>query len=104
MESPEYKTFYQCISGLTDAIKPNIEFVNDELFASGLITRDNHDKLKNSRKSLDSRASTLLSLIGDKVSEDKRNYHTFVGILRKELAYHHIVRTLDSTYNELQGD
>ena len=103
MESPEYKTFYQCISGLTDAIKPNIVYLNYELLASGLITQDDHDQLKNPKESLDSRVFTLLSLVSVKVFEDKRNYHTFVGILRKEHAYHDIVQTLNRTY-KLQGN
>ena len=106
MESVELKTLRQYIPHLKYAIKHNVKFLNKQLFDFGLITLKNYDKLKNSKESPDTQATTLLEHVKNKVSGDKSNYHTFVNILSKEHIYHDIVRRLDRTYYiyKLQGD
>ena len=99
LNSVEYKTLVYHTAWLQIAVKPDLVSLGAELYSTGLTSQLN--EIRNSRFSMDKRASDLVQYIQLKVQMDPRNYHTFVDVLREDqLLYGGIRRELQKTYTK----
>ena len=100
--TPEYYTLIGCTSELTNAVKPHLESLSDELLANGFISSDNQENLCNHFIDKTTRASQLISVVRTRVQLNERNFYRFIGILLKTARhYRDILEILDRKYKSL---
>ena len=92
----EYLTVIRATSKLAAAVKNNITPLSLKLVEKFLITREQQEAVRNRRLNVDDRAADLVAYIQDKVKQDAKNYHIFVGILEEDK------RTYKEILNELK--
>lgn len=96
----ESRTLQSRTNELRLAVKHDLTGLGGALFSVGLITKGICEELGNAMHSEDTRASRLIGIIQDKVRENPRNYHTFIGVLEKQdlTQYGDILHMLQDTY------
>ena len=100
--TPEYLTLIGCTSELTNAVKPHLESLSDELLANGFISQDNRENLNNQFIDKTNRASQMMSVVRTRVQLNEKNFLTFICILLKNVIYHRdILEILDRKYKLL---
>ena len=79
--SPEYKTMIGCTSDLSNAVKPELLHLSNELLTGGFISSENHEGFNNESRDRSLRASQLVAQVRTKVQLNPSNFHKFVRIL-----------------------
>ena len=103
-ESAEYKTMIVLTDKLGLAMRPDLISLTGSLLASGLISPDNDIELRDTaHSSAVERSARLVELIQNKVQQNPRHYHSFIGILRgNHDQYRDILQKLEQAYQEQQ--
>ena len=83
-DSPEYEAMKDCVPRLRLAVKGDLVTISGELLAARLISEDKEASLRNKMIDEGERAAEMVSLIMDKVREDRGNYHVFLEILKQD--------------------
>ena len=100
--TPEFRTFVQCTSDLTNAFKPDVRPLSDDLLSEGFISQDNHSSLNNQMTDVAQRSSKLVSLVRTRVQLNATNFHKFISVLLKRVSDHKdILKILDEKYKSL---
>ena len=104
-ESAEYKTMIDLTSELRLAMRPELISLTGSLLASRMISSDNDIELRNTSHSEVERSAKLVELVQNKVQQNPRHYHTFIGILQGNAdQYRDILQKLEQVYQEQQKD
>ena len=103
-ESAEYKTMIVLTDKLGLAVRPDLISLTGSLLASGLISSDNNIELRDTaHSSVVERSARLVELIQNKVQQNPRHYHSFIGILQgSHDQYRDILQKLEQAYQEQQ--
>ena len=99
-ESAEYKTVIVLTDKLRLAVRPELISLTGSLLASRLISLDNDIELRDTAHSSEvERSARLVELVQNKVRQNPRHYHTFIGILQgNEDQYRDILQQLEQIY------
>ena len=81
-ESQEYKTLKRYIPEIRTAVKSHLTSLGGKLISSDLISPENDARLRNLSISEEDRAAELVSLVLDKEKLNKKNFRTFIDVLR----------------------
>ena len=81
----EYQTVKKSYPELSDAIAKVIEWVSERLLSTGLITGSQKDAAINGFVSTRVRASTVTSLLLNKVEQDTKYFQTLVSMLQQDM-------------------
>ena len=103
-ESAEYETMIDLTSELRLAVRPELISLTGSLLASRLISPDNDAELRDTSHSSEvERSARLVELVQNKVQQNPRYYHTFIGILQGNAdQYRDILQRLEQVYQEQQ--
>ena len=98
---PECRTIFECIPELTVALKNDVIPLSGELLTAGLIDIDNDNALKDQFIGKEERAAQLTGFVIDRVSQDPKNYVSFIQVLKQRQDDHKdILEILDKKYKE----
>ena len=100
--SVEYSTLIAITVDLRLAIRPHLVSLSGALLASRLISPDSEAELRDTVHSEAERAAKLVGLVQNKVRQNSRHYHTFIGILEGDndsYVYSDILQKLEQTYH-----
>ena len=101
--SAEYSTLIDLTSELRLAVRSELISVTGSLLASRLISLDNDIELRNTGHSEVERSARLVELVQNKVRQNPRHYHSFIGILQGNRdQYRDILQQLEQTYQAHQ--
>ena len=101
--SAEYKTMIDLTSELRVAVRPELVSLTGSLLASRLISPHNDIELRNIVHSEVERSAKLVELVQNKVRQNPRHYHSFIGILQgNQDQYGDILRKLENTCQKQQ--
>ena len=90
-----------CTSELRLAVRPELISLTGSLLASRLISPDNDIELRDTAHSGEVRSARLVELVQNKVRQNPRHYHSFIGILHgNEDQYGDILQQLEQAYQE----
>ena len=81
----EYQTVKKSYPNLSDAIANVIEWACGRLLAKGLITDDQRAAASNGFVNAKSRASTITSLLLNKVEQDTKYFQMLVDVLQQDM-------------------
>ena len=102
--SAEYKAMIDFTSELRLAVRPELISLTGSLLASRLISPDNDIELRDTAHSGEvERSARLVELVQNKVRQNPRHYHSFIGILKgKQYQYrfNDILQQLEQAYQE----
>ena len=101
-DSPEYEAMKDCVPRLRLAVKGDLISMSGELLAARLISEDKEASLRNKVVDESERAAEMVSLIMDKVREDRSNYRVFLEILEQDYLrarYQSIIDKLTEKYD-----
>ena len=100
--SAEYRTMIDLTSELRLAVRPELISLTGSLLASRLISPDNDIELRDAAHSGEvERSARLVELVQNKVRQNPRHYHSFIGILQgNKDQYRDILQRLEQTYQE----
>ena len=79
-----YQTLKKNFAKLSKAMEADLKSVCDKLMAESLITSGQMDKVMNPRNDVGERASSLTSMLLNKVEQEENNFHKLIGVLREE--------------------
>lgn len=82
-ENHEYHKLVRSRSELRVAFQDHMISLTEDLHAASIITQDNKSEALNPNVVVTHRASTLVDLIANRVKLEKKNYHTFVRVLKR---------------------
>ena len=103
--SAEYSTLIDLTSGLRLAIRSELISLTGSLLATRLISLDNDNELRNTAHSEVERSARLVELVQNKVRQNPRHYHSFIGILQENQdQYRDILQQLEQTYQAHQQE
>ena len=103
--SAEYRTMIDLTSELRLAVRSELVTLTGSLLASRLISLDNDIEMRNTARSEVERSAKLVELIQNKVRQNPRHYHSFIGILQgNQDQYRDILQRLEQTYQEQQKE
>ena len=103
--SAEYRTLIQHTSELKAAVRWELSTLSLHLYNLELISWDNFNDLMNMALSKAERSALLVELVQNRVQQDPRHYHTFIGILQNyPVQYWDIVQELEDTYTHEKED
>ena len=103
--SPEYRTLIDLTSELRLAVSSNLISLGGALLSARLISPESEAELRNTFCSEVERSARLVGLIQNKVRQNSRHYHTFIGILRGNPdQYGDILWKLGQTYSPHQQE
>ena len=92
-------------SELRLAVKSELVTLTGSLLASRLISLDNDIELRNTAHSEVERSARLVELVQNKVRQNARHYHSFIGILQgNQDQCRDILQQLEHTYQEQQKE
>lgn len=95
----EYNTLIDLTSELRLAVRPGLISLSGSLLASRLISLDNDIELRNTAHSEVERSAKLVELVQNKVQQNPRHYHSFIGILQNNQdQYGDILQQLNLVY------
>ena len=101
--SAEYRTLIQLTADIQLALKDHLTAIGGELVASELITPGQYQIITNPSNPADERVVKLVGYIQTNVEENPQDYHTFIGVLEKDLAqYGNILKKLKEKYDSLR--
>ena len=101
--TPEYLTIVSKTEDLRLALQYDLISIGGALMSCGLISLDQYSRLRNRMFTEQERAADLIQWIQDKVTENARNYHTFIRVLQQNtMQYSHILSILQETYTQNQ--
>ena len=101
--SEEYRTMIDLTRELRLAVRPELISLTGSLLAARLISLDNDIELRNTAHSEVERSARLVELVQNKVRQNPRHYHSFIGILQGNLdQYRDILSQLEHTSQEQQ--
>ena len=98
--SSKYVVVRKLSQKLASGIQDGFVGVVGQAFEKGLITKEGHDSLIDSRLPVLDRATHFISVILEKIELDVAVYDDFVGILRSEKAWHRLVDKMDKELAE----
>ena len=82
--SVEYEVLVRHTVDLQVAVKDNLTPLGAQLVAAQIITPDQYREIRNAHRSVNERGADLVGYIQNKVRQDPRHYHTFIGALRSD--------------------
>ena len=85
-ESVEYKVLLRHTVNLQLAVKDNLTSLGGHLVAAEIITPDQYDKIRKTSQSPTDKGADLVGYVQNKVRQDPRYYHAFVGALKSDLS------------------
>ena len=101
--SAEYSTPIHLTSELRLAVRSEFISLTGSLLATTLISLDNDIELRNTVHSEVERSARLVELVQNKVRQNPRHYHSFIGILQgNQDQYRDILQRLEQTYQAHQ--
>ena len=104
-DTVEYITLIKLTSELRLAVRSELISLTGSLLASRLISLDNDIELRSMVHSEVERSARLVELIQNKVRQNPRHYHSFIGILQgNQVQYMDILQRLEHTYQEHQQE
>ena len=68
------------------AVKENLTPFGAQLVASEIITPDQYREIRNAHRPLNERGADLVGYVQNKVRQDPRYYHAFIGALKSDLS------------------
>ena len=96
--SAEYETLICHTVDLQLVVKVDLVSLGAQLLSAAIITSSQYEEMLNSRNSINVRAAHLVGYIRDKVHQNSKHYHTFVGVLMKDQSqYGDILTKLQET-------
>ena len=103
--SAEYSTLVDLTSELRLAIRSELISLTGSLLAARLISPEGDTELRNTAHSEIERSARLIELIQNKVQQNPRHYHSFIGILQgNQDQYRDILQQLEHTYQEYKQE
>ena len=97
--SAEYRTMIDLTSELRLAVRSELVTLTGSLLVSRLISLDNDIELRNTAHSEVQRSAKMVELVQNKVRQNPRHYHSFIGILQgNQDQYRDILQRLEHTY------
>ena len=103
--SAEYSTLIDLTSELRLAVRSELISLTGSLLAARLISLDNDIELRNTTHSKAERSARLVELVQNKVRQNPRHYHSFIGILQgNQDQYRDILQRLEHTHQAHQQE
>ena len=97
--SAEYKTMIGLTNELRLAVKSELISLSGSLLATRLISSESEAELRNTAHSEVERSARLVELVQNKVQQNPRHYHCFIGILQgNQNQYRDILQQLEHIY------
>ena len=97
--SAECSTLIDLTSELRLAVRSQLVSLTGSLLATRLISLDNDIELRNVAYSEVERSARLVELVQNKVRQNPRHYHSFIGILQgNQDQYRDILQRLEQIY------
>ena len=94
----EYEVLVRHTVDLQLAVKDNLTHLGAQLVAAQIITPDQYREIRNPNRTVNERGADLVGYAQNKVRQDPRQYHAFVGALRSDLSqYGGILTKLEQT-------
>ena len=95
----EYRAMIKATVELTNAVKNELTPLSLKLVAKELISVDQGKELRNGHIGVADRAANLVTLVTNKVEQDKKNFYRFVEVLiGNRSAYREILESLEPIY------
>ena len=79
--SVEYQVLVRHTVDLELAVKDNLIPLSSQLVTAQIITPDQYREIRNTCRSVDERVADLIGYVQNKVRQDPRHYHAFLGAL-----------------------
>ena len=95
--SAEYSTLLDLTVDLRLAVSSELISLSGALLAKRIISPNNDSELRNTVHSTAERSAKLVELVQNKVRQNSRHYHTFIGILEEHCK--DIIQKLEQTYS-----
>ena len=103
--SAEYSTLIDLTSELRLAVRSELVSLTGSLLATRLISPEGDAEVRNTSHSEVERSARLVELVQNKVRQNPRYYHSFIGILQgNQDQYRDILQQLEHTYQAHQED
>ena len=97
----EYSILINLTSELRLAVRSELISLTGSLLASRLISPESEAELRNTAHSEVERSARLVELVQNKVRQNSRHYHSFIGILQgNQDQYRDILQRLEQAYQE----
>ena len=94
----EYELLVRHTVDLQLAVQDNLTHLGAQLVAAQIITPDQYEEIRNAHRPVNERGADLVGYAQNKVRQDPRQYHAFIGALRSDLSqYGDIVTKLEQT-------
>ena len=94
----EYEVLVRHTVDLQLAVKENLTYLGARLIAAQIITPDQYEEIRNAHRPINKRVADLVGYVQNKVRQDPRHYHAFIGALKSDLAqYGGILTKLEQT-------
>ena len=94
--SVEYEVLVRYTVDLQLAVRDSLTPLGAQLVAAQIITPDQYTEIRNAHRPINERGADLVGYVQNKVHQDPRHYHAFLGALRSDMAqYGGILTTLE---------
>ena len=96
--SVEYEVLVRHTVDLQVAVQDSLTPLGAQFVAAQIITPDQYREIRNAHRPVNERAADLVGYVQNKVRQDPRHYHTFIGALKSDLSqYGDILTKLGET-------
>jgi hypothetical protein len=96
--SVEYDVLVRHTVNLQQAVKENLTPLGAQLVTAQIITPDQYEEIRNTRKTVYERGAELVGYVQNKVRQDPRYYQAFIAALKSDLSqYGDILTKLEET-------
>ena len=84
--SVEYEVLVRHTVDLQVAVEDNLIPLGAQLVTAQIITPDQYEEIRNAHRPVNERGADLVGYVQNKVRQDPRHYHAFLGALRSDLS------------------
>ena len=101
-ESFQYKVLIRHTADLQRAVKDNLTSLGAELVSAQIINLDQYEVIRNAHRAVNERGADLVGYVQNKVRQDPRHYHAFLGALQSDPSqYGDILTKLEKTIHDI---
>ena len=83
--SVEYQVLVHHTVDLQVAVRANLTHLGAQLVAAHIITPDQYEEIRNAHRPINERVADLVGYVQNKVRQDPRHYHAFLGALQSDM-------------------